>query len=238
MLQNIQISLEAFVAWAEDCPCHGHLLSNRDTPQPRDEDERVDDKRRKIFFERLLSAVSAHTDCPAKGLRACEFAAGEYDEILSAFLAVAEDLMLQMATASEGRLSSADIGSVMEDWHLAKAFLQLELQSKLQFWQTLPWLVAGLVHYSEDVASKVAKKMVSILQRCQDPAFHHRLIAPWLGEELFSELVCLAERTCPRRELRLLLSHALPYKFMPTTERPIEKPHSMVERSLHGKKKK
>ena len=77
---------------------------------------------------------SSHLDCPVKGCRAPDFAAGDVEVALDNMFATTEIDVMQQSTEL---VAGGDLSTVVSDWNNAKHCVQLELQQKLQFWKLL-----------------------------------------------------------------------------------------------------
>ena len=224
MLFTFQASLDKLMSWAEDCSCHGRLFSGREgATQAKVGDHgaySIYDMR--VRYACLLQDSSvAHRECPCRGLRASDFAAGDAEET---FRAIAAESEITVLRAAADILTSEDLDILIEDWHNGRNWITLELRERLKFWRVLPWLFAGLMHRVIEKAVMVANRILEALRACTDPEMLPRQARKWLVDPLLTELVQFSTMEKPRTELRNLVAEALRYKWMPTSERPAERP--------------
>ena len=64
---------------------------------------------------------------------------------------------------------------VAEDLAAAKAHVDLELRTKLDWLNRLPWLLIGLAHYDESIARDCAKRAYEAFQSDPREATQHRI---------------------------------------------------------------
>lgn len=234
MLQDLESILLQLRGWAEDCPCHGRLVDRRDASGPAELADPPSIHVRRSRFSRLLDDTSVAEACPVRGLRASEFAAGDALEVFDDLSSLTEVAITQK---SSDILVGEDLEMILEDFSGGVSYIRLELFEKLNFWQLLPWLFAGLLHPVEVKASQVASKALQLLDACPVISALPRLAQKWKAPEYIEELKSLASLQRPRSELLLLCNEAARYFWIPTTERPIERPHAVANRDLCGKSK-
>ena len=230
MLHSLQEVLHRLQGWGEDCSCCCWLLAHASDSKVLTQEQR------KGRYARLLnsSTPTMWSDCPCKGLRASEYAAGDAFQVFDDLALVTEQKLAQQCNEV---LSEDDVTMMLADLHRGLAFISAELYEKLKFWLVLPWLFAGLMHPCEEKAAQVAHRIVQMLKDCEDHAALPRLAQPWLEPTLFTELQALADRSKPRCLLKALVLEGIRFMFIPTTERPIETPHAMVNLEVHGRRK-
>merc|ERR1740129_1051844 len=128
---TVQCCIDAFVAWGEHCACHSFLLSNREGPVPRGEEDLVSKQLRNQRFSRWCSSSTAkcpYSDCSHRGLHGSELTAGDGQEFLDELCThSAKDLLADVRDIH----TTKDLSSVILDWHGARAWI------KLEFWITL-----------------------------------------------------------------------------------------------------
>jgi hypothetical protein len=235
MMFGLQRILEAFQGWSEDCSCHQRIVFGRISEGPSEcADPRTKLQRQKMYGRLLLRSVM-HNDCPMRGLRAPDFAAGDAMEV---FDLLADMTSTQMVLRSKEVLSGVELSEVLLDFHSGLAYMKLELYEKLKYWFALPWLVAGLVHRNVDKAAVVAAKIINQISSFACQLDLPRQMMIWLRPEYMSELEALATKSRPREELRLLLIEASKLMFLPTSERPAEEPHAMISKAVSGRRKR
>ena len=108
--------------WVNSCPCHGHLYNGD-----------------------IAADVSlAWNNCPLRGRRAAEVAAGDFFDLLS-------NLFTQAATRVESGLpaglSPEQVLRIMKDFESARAHIISTYVLKLSFWSQPPYALAALAHY-------------------------------------------------------------------------------------------
>lgn len=232
MLQDMEDVLTQLRGWAEDCPCHGWLVARRDVSGPGKQPEPPTPHVRHSRFSRLTD--SDVEDCPARGCRASEFAAGDALDVFDDLASLTE---VQVTQKSSDVLLGDDLKMILEDFSGGVAFMRLELFEKLKFWQLLPWLFAGLLHPCLAKASQVASKVLQLMATFPDTPSLPRLARKWKAPEYIEQLQALSNASRPRTDLLLLCNEAARYFWIPTTERPIERPHAVANQDCAGKTK-
>ena len=103
---------------------------------------------------------------------------------------------------------------MLNDFASAKELVLAELNVKLQAWQQLPWVFAGLCHYDPVQVQLAASTIVQLLEACSDPTMHHKCVQRSLQSPvLFQQLVALRDGTHVMSEVRELRLFTLPWKF-------------------------
>ena len=96
--------------------------------------------------------------CPLGGLRAAELAAGEWRSLFHELA----DVCLQEILASTVFVEMQDMFKVAQDWERGKTTIFGQLELKLRYWESLPWIFAGLVHNDDGVARAIARKIAKL----------------------------------------------------------------------------
>ena len=139
MILILYAHLEDLTAWFEGCPCHEHLLVRTSGHLSR----------RAVKQEIGVE----HSDCPMKGKRAPQLAAGSLQQKL-------DEMWSAMHSCLQERIGGNIIAAAPElarDFEAGWAYLQMGLQVKLDFWLRLPWKLAGMGHHDLQLARSVAQ---------------------------------------------------------------------------------
>ena len=214
MVHSLHGVVASFEKWLESCPCHEHLQS--DLKQLR----RGERKR--------VAAILS--DCPMKGKRAPELAAGS----LEATLEKLENQLLQCFSEDQGRELSDDERSILtKDFEYGRVYLRFALSTKLSFWRKLPWSLCGPAHCWPSVASACAKACLleyneSLANARIQEQHHHPLTLEFLqeGTNLRADVEQLASGG-PISER--LSSSCAPFTFVSVAERVVEGLHRNVK---------
>ena len=214
--------------------CHGRLLSESLNPTDSSVSKDVRTKR----FQRLSGSKVSNADCQLRGLRGSEFAVGQHFVVFEKLLGMGTDTVLRLGAEV---VSVTDLEKVTTDWDLGKMMLEEEVRDKLRFWSTLPWLVAGLAHHDVEKAKACARRVEVLLKAEENPALHHRIARRFFSHpELRQQLRDFAAVHPPQvlSHFPALQAFALKYKLLPVSERPIERPHALISKSVMGKRKR
>lgn len=163
MVQFIFSSVENLTGWFEGCACHEHLLKSTHARHAR------------RALAREIGVAEA--DCPMKGKRAPELAAGALDATFDALWGGARDSLLEKC--AELGATDEQQAVLLNDFEAGRSFLQLGLQVKLDFWTRLPWKLAALGHFDVGVARRVAADCVQAFDefRGEDPTHVHHCLS-------------------------------------------------------------
>lgn len=149
MIHTLHRLLTRFQGWCESCPCHW-------SPDIFDEEHlRTWIKRCRELG--IYDVEGPTVPCPLGGLRAAEFAAGEWRSVFHELAAVC----LQEILASAEFVDMQDVTKVTQDWERGKQTIFGQLELKLRYWECLPWIFAALVHNDDGVARAIARKSQS-----------------------------------------------------------------------------
>ena len=108
-------------------------------------------------------------------------AGGLQDYLSDVWAGVVSDLLAQPSPGSNP-LTGEERERITTDLEAAKGHITLQLMQKLSFWETLPWVVAGVAHTDQGRARKCAVKAIQCWQECADPRLHHRLTLKWFRD--------------------------------------------------------
>ena len=146
MIHTLHKLLTRFQEWCESCPCHW-------SPNMFDEENlRTWTKRCRMLG--IYNVEGPNVPCPLGGLRAAELAAGEWRSLFHELA----DVCLQEILASAAFVDMQDMFKVTQDWERGKTTIFGQLELKLRYWESLPWIFAGLVHNDDGVARAIARK--------------------------------------------------------------------------------
>eukprot|EP00959_Pyramimonas_sp_CCMP1952_P444931 9316469-Pyramimonas_sp.AAC.2 len=125
--------------WLESCPCHEHMFQGMSTRKKR----------------RRIASLIKHefSDCPMKGCRSSELAAGELYSKLSDWLSIALASFLDQMDPSLGEDGRRIVCAQFE---FAKTYLDFTVTTKFSFWQKLPWSLCGLGHHWPSTRRRMA----------------------------------------------------------------------------------
>ena len=157
MILRLDGIIEDLGSWASFCPCHRTFCAGMSLHQ-----------RCQVMQQHF--GTSRFT-CPLAGCNAPEFAAGEVLVILRELWA-SHVPPLFMETA-ELALSSEEMSILQGDLELCRSRMTLTLQTKLDYFQRLPWLLAGCAALDEDVARCLAKKALALYDQSPNAALQH-----------------------------------------------------------------
>lgn len=191
------------------------------------------------MWQRLISGChnTNHNQCPLRGCRAPEYAAGVITSVFTALASQCDDELWSRCT---DLLSPEDQSKLLQDWHNGKKFMLEEMITKLSFWKTLPWVLAALSHPVKEQQQVAAQHIATLLDQDPDVKKHHRLVHPLLTDAtLRAELDQLAAGgDVHLRDLDKLSAYVLRWKFCPVVERPIERLHAVVKHGLQGNRRR
>lgn len=217
MVNGIHSVLSKLEFWLEDCACHEHLFQNMSSKRQR--------KKRQALF-----GGGRFVDCPMRGKRASELAAGKLEETLSELSMTALNVF---SCELDWRISQEDRVVVFTDFEYAKAHLHFVLAAKFAFWQKIPWRLCGISHHWPSVARQIAgdclaefdesMRTVGVLEE-----HHHPVSLRFLrqGGPLRTDLEAFAAGAPMSEHLQ---SEAFALKFVPVVERVVEALHRDVK---------
>ena len=147
--------------------------------------------------------------------------------------AVSEEVMFGEA-AQLHPLEEDELKLLQSDMDLAREVLEAEVSSKLDFWQRLPWLMAGLAQVDVEAAREIAHRVLSSFAKDPRECAHHRmtwhLLRPGASfREELEKFAGGARRTdCSEEFLRQVAV----FKLMPISETSIEGRHARVAMAM------
>ena len=216
MVHGVHSILSSLDGWLENCACHEHLFTQVSRNRQRK-------KRRQLF------GGSRFADCPMRGKRSAELAAGKLEDTLSELSRAALNLF---SGEVDYGLVEEDRAVLMKDFEFAKQHVHFILVAKFDFWQKIPWRLCGISHHWVSVARKVAKACIedfdeSMLQEGMLLEHHHPLTVRFLAAgRLREDLEAFVNGADMSNDLETAAS-AL--KFVPVVERVVEALHRDVK---------
>ena len=163
--------------------------------------------------------------CPLRSRRAPELAVSALLRLMERDLDCATQELRIMAT--EADLTGEEQMSLHRDFLQGKKHLLFVFGLKLAAFQTLPWTLAGVAHYSESVAREHAEKVLRIFDNAAVPADLHPLCAGLQqGQPLRASLEGFVAGE-PRDEV--VQRFAARFAFVRVSERHIEGRHAKLK---------
>ena len=220
MIMSVLGIVEDLTAWFESCPCH------EEGADPDNE------SRLSRAVRQELQACGTDRFCPMKGKRAPQLAAGCLDETFEEIAIVCRGLVVKALRSN--RVSPEDERLLWQDFEAARKYVQLALQIKFDFWQKLPWQLAGLSHPDLDKAREVAKIVLEKTAgfNASDPNLvHHPLTLKLLSPDgSFRPMIQAFAEGQPMPAA--LHTETSKLGFIPVAERSIEAKHSLITRRV------
>ena len=213
MIMSVLGLVEDLTGWFETCPCH------KETVDPTDR------SRLSRAVQRELRACGTDRSCPMKGKRAPQLAAGGLDEVFQEILAICRGSVLKILRATP--VEQDQEGLLWRDFEAARSYVQMGLQVKFDFWEKLPWQLAGLCHPNVEKAREVAKTILEKhdgLHVANPDLVHHPLTLKFLSPD--GNLRPMIQSFADGHPMPSALSAA----FVPVVERSIEAKHSLITR--------
>ena len=219
MIHSVHKLLSNFESWLESCACHEHLLDG----VPRKHKRSAQAK----FFAKLPSS-----NCPMRGKRAAELAAGVLEKTLRNMEQLAFQSFLE-SDAEDAALSPADRAIMLKDLEYAKAYLHFGLTTKLSFWRKLPWRLCALAHHWQTESRAAARACMqefgeSLQQQGLTLRHHHPVSVQFLAADssLRAALQVHADGGDMSPDLLVAVAQL---KFIPCVERVVEGLHRDVK---------
>ena len=144
MLVKLHRLVASVLTWAESCRCHGWLrrltTDDRSTLYSEHAQRLID------CLRRLGTAGGdgPHFKCPLAGKRAVELAVGALKDVLNE---LCESTLGEIMVAIGFECTSEERATIINDFTLAKTLFVSTVLAKLNFWETLPWMLAGVGHW-------------------------------------------------------------------------------------------
>ena len=208
-------SLEELGSWCEGCSCHEDLLRG---------------KTGHVSRKSLAKWIgTSDSDCPMKGKRAPELAAGHLQTVFTADWN--RHVSKLWEKAADCQLSEEDIAILREDMERARSHLELGMQIKLDFWERLPWKLIAMAHWDCAIARQNAQSCLDMYNDLSDvdPEYvHHPLTISFLHEpgSLRRHVMDFVAGEPMSDELRTEVDKLT---FIPVVERSIEAKHSIIK---------
>jgi hypothetical protein len=213
--------------WADGCPCHAALFEFAANDLPTSG-----------RFQSFRSAcIRRHygrdiTVCPMNGLNAPELVAGKALELLQSLCDISfANLISDAAAPGAMPLTDEDRQTLAQDIATARAHLQLELQTKLDWTQRLPWLLLALAHVHEPTARLMGRRALEEFERDPRKTAHHRITWAWFkpGSRLWTAFHAFIFENRSRSSLPgVFLNSVASARFVPIVETTIEAKHKAV----------
>jgi len=213
-VQNILLNLER---WLENCACHEHLFTT------------LSSKRQRKKRGQLFGGAVRFVDCPMRGKRAPELAAGKLEDTIAELSTAALNLF---SDQMDFRITPADRAVLMQDFDFAKQHLHVVLVAKFGFWRQIPWRLAGLSHHWPSVARRIAQDCLeefdaSMSKPGMTLEHHHPLSVRFLSETgMREDLQRFANGGCMTDQLMFAVDSL---RFIPVVERCVEALHRDVK---------
>ena len=127
-------------------------------------------------------------------------------------------------------LSAEDVQLLEADLQQGRAALSFNLNTKLDYWQHLPWHLAGIAHYDEEVARACARQCRNMFDADPREDSHHCLTFSLLqgGCDFRSALDEFCEGSARSDLSQLFLQVIAKFAFMPVVETTVESRHAKV----------
>ncbi len=219
-------------AWGSRCPCHEWITDGKSElscpPINVAMTKALGNAREVLQLDRGTDGIAF--DCPLKGKRAPELAAGRLLPRVNEGIdqAMGEVFQICSAVPNESR------EKIINDFILGCDFIRMTLDIKVGHWMTLPWLFAGLClphegTFHKDLAQKVVEEFDKLPA---EPIHHHPLTWKILGpgSPLRGQVDALANGDDVLSNLPELESEIAPLAMVPVVERIVEGSHSLVHR--------
>eukprot|EP00971_Amphidinium_carterae_P341654 6480569-Amphidinium_carterae.3 len=200
--------VEDLGSWASFCPCHRKYCES-------------------MTLQQRQSVMEAHygcKTCPFAGCLAPEFAAGHVHSVLE------ELWQNHMHELLNFRLGAEDMFVLESDLTLCKARMTLSLQTKLNYCEKLPWLIAGCSLCDESAARAIASKVIEQYECNPAAALQHRRTRALMRHDSdFRVNLDLFVTGTAREELSASFRSVLAeFRAMPIMETTIEGRHARI----------
>ena len=228
MIQALHGVVALFQQWAEACPCHW-------SPEEFTA-EQLRAWARLCRDLDISEQEGPHIDCPLRGLRAPELAAGDWRFVLNHLVAVC----LQKILAQIDFLEPQDISDIVHDWEEGKKHVFAVLELKLRPWSCMPWVFAGLAHHDTDTARRVARDISDTWNALDAPARsfnqQHPLTMKLMTQQPYCDQFHAFLGGADLQELAELLVEVARLRFIPVAERCVEALHGLIHVRGHYRK--
>ena len=199
--------LKRMSAWLEACPCHS--VYKRSFGRFR--------RQRRRWNKIFPNMTRPH--CLISGCRAPELAAFG---IISKFRELFEMSDADLMRKFPADLPDDDRRAILEDFHVAKAYLELGLEIKFGCWQKLPWKLAAMAYWDVTVKAAGARYCIELWESSMAAGYtedmHHPLSIRFLsaGGRLIQSVTALATAGIVDPLLEMEIARL---KFIPVVER-------------------
>lgn len=250
MLSNVNRTVRELEGWCESCACHpgeycGASASQRERAWKdflkASENEEQGDIGPGVV-QRVVGETTS-SQCPMRGRRAPELAAGE---VVGRLAALHEQHGVVALLPHLVGLSAADRQSVLHAQQVARQHVQHELAMKTAFARRIPHLLVGLGHWDQAIRERVAQQAVYQYDQALDHTAHHRVSVIFLDPRVFfrkhvERIIAGTELSCEMPEgigdnrieqvTWVMFQRACrAYAMVPTIERTIEAKHAVTRR--------
>lgn len=217
MVHGLHSIISNFENWLEGCSCHEHLFQNLSSKRQRS-------KRGKLF------GGARFADCPMRGKRSSELAAGRVEETISDLTRTALNVFSKQI---DDRISEDDRSILLRDFEFAKTHLHFVLVAKFDFWQKIPWRLCGISHHWPSVGRHIAKECIAEFDESMRKVgmleeHHHPTSRHFLAQDapLRQDIEAFAAGASMSEPLQFAASKL---KFIPVVERVAEALHRDVK---------
>ena len=217
MVHGLHSIISNFENWLEGCSCHEHLFQNLSSKRQRS-------KRGKLF------GGARFADCPMRGKRSSELAAGRVEETISDLTRTALNVFSKQI---DDRISEDDRSILLMDFEFAKTHLHFVLVAKFDFWQKIPWRLCGISHHWPSVGRHIAKECIAEFDESMRKVgmleeHHHPTSRHFLAQDapLRQDIEAFAAGGSMSEPLQFAASKL---KFIPVVERVAEALHRDVK---------
>ena len=112
-------------------------------------------------------------NCPLRGRRAPELAAGTIQQVIADIMAGQASVFVY-TQSWVSNLSASDAKIVVTDLDVGKNRMLSSLQTKFAHWESLPYKLAGLGHIDENVARSCAGEALILFAQAENGRLGHR----------------------------------------------------------------
>lgn len=169
-----------------------------------------------------------HVLCPMRGKRALELSLGAIENTCEALsTSLCTDLLEACSDLPDGRL-----GELLTDWTHAKSFIEIQIRTKVSFWQLLPWSLVRLADWDAARARRNCAALVTEFDAAvQESTLHHPLTVKLLaqGSQLREQVLAFRDGADLSSQT-MLEAEVMPLLFIPVVERCIEGEHGRANK--------
>lgn len=217
-------------AWGSKCPCHEWVTEKSEAEALTEHVVMSGELDRMLDVLQVDKSLDgARLDCPLKGKRGPELAAGKLMPFINAEV---EHCMGEVLVAC-ATVSPAESERIVSDYTLGTNHIKMYLGIKVGYWESLPWLFAALALPEPEVEHKtIAEKALQQFSQFPAEPIHHHCLT-WRIMSPKSTLRAQVEALAQGRELSSMLElscEVARLAFIPVVERIVEGAHSLVHR--------